>query len=293
MIMENTGKYSGNIQRMENKMAIIKCPECGQDVSDKARICIHCGITLNEETLKRERKCEKCGEVLSEQDNFCIKCGSPVKKQFLGDAGLQRLNSPYVDKLKKQKILIVCIAVAMVVCIAGGVGFKLFWDYRTEQNHKSFSSNYIKDLKEVQTLMLLSGSKAENLCNLTLNVWGNTIHEKRNSKTDKYTRPNGFFVSDFNIAIENLYSDSETEETITEIENDLYSVKMLIKKLQNPPAKLEKCYDTVSELYEAYKILTDLAVSPSGSYTSYSSQIDKTVSDFTLYYDKLDNQIPE
>ena len=91
----------------------------------------------------------------------------------------------------------------------------------------------------------------------------------------------------------NLYSDSDTEETVTEIKNDLSSVKELIKKLQDPPAKLEKCYDTVSDLYEAYKTLTDLAVSPSGSYNSFSSQIDKTVSDFTLSYDKLDNQIPE
>lgn len=28
-------------------MAIIKCPECGQDVSDKAASCIHCGAPLN------------------------------------------------------------------------------------------------------------------------------------------------------------------------------------------------------------------------------------------------------
>ena len=28
-------------------MALIKCPECGQDVSDKAIQCIHCGYPLN------------------------------------------------------------------------------------------------------------------------------------------------------------------------------------------------------------------------------------------------------
>lgn len=28
-------------------MALIKCPECNQDVSDKADICIHCGYPLN------------------------------------------------------------------------------------------------------------------------------------------------------------------------------------------------------------------------------------------------------
>ena len=28
-------------------MALIKCPECGKEVSDKAPACIHCGFPLN------------------------------------------------------------------------------------------------------------------------------------------------------------------------------------------------------------------------------------------------------
>ena len=30
-------------------MALIKCPECGQQVSDRAKACIHCGCPLEEE----------------------------------------------------------------------------------------------------------------------------------------------------------------------------------------------------------------------------------------------------
>ncbi len=29
-------------------MALIKCPECGKDISDKAPACIHCGYPLSE-----------------------------------------------------------------------------------------------------------------------------------------------------------------------------------------------------------------------------------------------------
>ena len=29
-------------------MALIKCPECGRDVSDKSEKCIHCGYPLND-----------------------------------------------------------------------------------------------------------------------------------------------------------------------------------------------------------------------------------------------------
>lgn len=36
-------------------MALIKCPECGQDISDKADKCIHCGYSLNQATSTPEK----------------------------------------------------------------------------------------------------------------------------------------------------------------------------------------------------------------------------------------------
>lgn len=33
-------------------MALINCPECGQSVSDKAEVCIHCGYILKEKPLE-------------------------------------------------------------------------------------------------------------------------------------------------------------------------------------------------------------------------------------------------
>lgn len=30
-------------------MSLIKCPECGQSISDKSTVCIHCGFPLNNE----------------------------------------------------------------------------------------------------------------------------------------------------------------------------------------------------------------------------------------------------
>lgn len=31
-----------------NTMAMIKCPECGNQISDKAKVCIHCGCPIEE-----------------------------------------------------------------------------------------------------------------------------------------------------------------------------------------------------------------------------------------------------
>ena len=66
-----------------------------------------------------------------------------------------------------------------------------------------------------------------------------------------------------------------------------------MKKLQNPPEGLDRCYDTISDLYEAYKILTDLAVNPSGSYNGFNTKKSDAVTDFLSAYEKLDNQIPD
>ena len=40
-------------------MALIKCPECGQEISDRAKACIHCGFPLSEEIDKNPLSKEK------------------------------------------------------------------------------------------------------------------------------------------------------------------------------------------------------------------------------------------
>lgn len=48
-------------------MALIKCPECGKEVSDKASTCIHCGFPLKREnnipSFTGMNICPKCGEI--------------------------------------------------------------------------------------------------------------------------------------------------------------------------------------------------------------------------------------
>ena len=43
-------------------MALIKCPECGKEISDSATSCPNCGIALNQTTQNSKSvKCPKCG----------------------------------------------------------------------------------------------------------------------------------------------------------------------------------------------------------------------------------------
>ena len=50
-------------------MALIKCKECGKEVSDQATVCIHCGYEL------KQRVCPECGKGVSKGDAVCGYCG--------------------------------------------------------------------------------------------------------------------------------------------------------------------------------------------------------------------------
>ena len=53
-------------------MALIKCKECGREISGKATTCPHCGCPV-----EKEIKCEECGAILSATDEVCPQCGCP------------------------------------------------------------------------------------------------------------------------------------------------------------------------------------------------------------------------
>lgn len=55
-------------------MAIIKCPECGHQVSDKAATCPSCGI----EIAGRVVKCSECGAVVFKDHDLCPICHAPL-----------------------------------------------------------------------------------------------------------------------------------------------------------------------------------------------------------------------
>lgn len=115
-------------------------------------------------------------------------------------------------------------------------------------------------------------------------MWRNAIYETRDSSTDKYTRPNGYFVSSFSTAVHNLFEDSSFSSKIRSIENNQDEVQALMKELKNPPREYEEAYDKISELYDAYTELTELVTSPSGSLQTFSSNFEEVDSEIVKCY---------
>lgn len=68
---------------------LIKCPECGKEISDKAEVCIQCGYPIKEYMVKNKyeiaakQQCPKCNSVdweIRESSGrmFCNKCAKEV-----------------------------------------------------------------------------------------------------------------------------------------------------------------------------------------------------------------------
>ena len=93
-------------------MAMIKCPECGKDVSDQAEACMNCGFSIKQYMIEKEYNenarlfyCPRCAEVLcwgrewtyeyetTIKDSICPKCGYKMK-EFPAESGL----TPYRER---------------------------------------------------------------------------------------------------------------------------------------------------------------------------------------------------
>jgi len=61
-------------------MALVQCPECGKEISDKAKQCIHCGYPLEDyakETVRYEddlKECPHCGFANKQTADYCAVC---------------------------------------------------------------------------------------------------------------------------------------------------------------------------------------------------------------------------
>lgn len=141
-------------------MALIKCPNCGHEISDKAEKCPHCGINLmefleeqknikeqeekrkQEEREKKEREekekiesqiiCPECKNSIDKGCVICPICAYPIKDE--------------VDRKNKQKIKIkkIVSAVIIIVIIAIVMIMSLFFLREKKEKEEKYSqaNNY-------------------------------------------------------------------------------------------------------------------------------------------------------
>lgn len=73
-------------------MALIKCKECGSEISSTAKSCPHCGYKNN------NKVCPECGSDVGTNDKVCSSCGFPLQKK-----NTQNIISDNLDKITGAK----------------------------------------------------------------------------------------------------------------------------------------------------------------------------------------------
>lgn len=61
-------------------MGLMKCPDCGREISENAKQCPFCGSPFENENLM---SCPSCGHSVSKKANACPNCGHPFNNQTI------------------------------------------------------------------------------------------------------------------------------------------------------------------------------------------------------------------
>lgn len=127
-------------------MAIIKCPECGHEVSDAADRCPNCGVSI----AGNIKACPDCGRIVLKNTESCPSCGAKLYNGTKSPSGssVPRQGSynnvdPYAPtggrKKKSNKGIIIGAVIAAVVVALGALGYILIGN---EQNARAEQENY-------------------------------------------------------------------------------------------------------------------------------------------------------
>lgn len=116
-------------------MAMIKCPECGRQISDKAPFCPNCGVAIAGKIIK----CPQCGEIYFKDQEMCPNCHhitrlsgtvgitqDQAKTSTTTPPPVQRIPTPptpptppvkpETPKKKSHTPIIVAVILAIIVC---------------------------------------------------------------------------------------------------------------------------------------------------------------------------------
>lgn len=124
-------------------MAIIKCPECGHPVSDKAPVCPSCGVQIANKVIQ----CEQCGEVYFKADGTC-----PVCHHAAETSSSQQHRAPVVNSLQsnynpsqpapqpKKSMAWVYVLIACLVLLFAGGGYYFYNQHKGTQETQAYQT---------------------------------------------------------------------------------------------------------------------------------------------------------
>lgn len=134
-------------------MALIKCKECGQMVSDKAAACPNCGVTLNEGVVKYKQDSANLVNSRESQEMNWVLLVLSILIPVLG------IILYFVEKDKNRQLAKYCLICGIVVTLLEGIWF-VSWQvhvYRAEKAvervYKDATDQYKKEIDKASKQM--------------------------------------------------------------------------------------------------------------------------------------------
>ena len=240
------------------------CPECGKELPENANACPECGFVVNtEKTVEPELKEE------------------PPEKSAVYTVSRDAVDTSKGAK-KKTPIIIAIVAVLLIAAIAIGVVTAqnnkrkaeeeaAAEDARLEEEQKQKEyEEYVDLFNDTYQLIIEHSILVEEVGILQGEVWYNTLWEKDDEDTDKYTKVDGVFREDFNDSITALFEDEEIISKVQSIRDNKQTISSNIGKLKNPPDDLKTEYDVLNNMYNAHNEFINCVLNPAGkNYQQY------------------------
>lgn len=213
--------------------------------------------------------CDKCGNELKKGQVFCDKCGNKIVEE-------NDLNKVVeTDTKKKSSIKIIIIAIISVIVIAGIItGIIIKSNKEKEQLERSIETYKLKAYSfGFETLSSLAN--IETVGNDVKTYWHDYIYESKYSSiddaVDKALEKNSELIDKIN-------------DEKREIEKDY---KSLLKVPDENDSELNEIKQAVKDLYNDYYDFYDVVITPTGNYTTFTSDFSRLDSSGVKKYNNL------
>ena len=241
-------------------MAMIKCPECNNDISDTAKKCVHCGYKFKKEINKKLTK-----TIIISVISLIVIIASIVTIILIVNKGNEQRRKREEEKAEMQRI----------------------------KDEEKREKEYRDDFYNLAYDILSGAAEVEKCGNLIRNVWYNTIWEEDDSETDMYTKNNGVFYDDFNDALGVLFASETYKEYVKNINKYKTDTGSAILKLSDHPTKYDDSYNDLKEFYDDFISFSNSCLNPIGSYNTYSSNFTSSDNQIISSYDKVKPYLDE
>jgi len=91
-------------------MALIKCSECGKEISDTCDSCIHCGCPIEKPIV-----CSECGKEINSDMKICPNCGNELTEELNNDYLLSKKGSNSNKNYYFISTIIVIIVIILII----------------------------------------------------------------------------------------------------------------------------------------------------------------------------------